>query len=231
MSRSAITPTGPRSPATASYGLVTSETQGTVSVIDLASGEVVKHDPGRAHLSHPEGIAIDPKRARAFVAIANEDQIGVIDTKTLSGRTDALALPPQGHGTTPTQVSGDQRRLRSALRRLRRGRRRGRSRFSRGTCDATRVTRPPRARWRPSSSWAGFRWAPIRPSSTAPLRGRQACLDIRSRAGRGTESERPEPELPQRQRRLHKQLPVPALDRPRQLGHPRSSRAILGSEA
>ncbi len=87
------------------YGLVTSETQGTVSAIDLASGQVTKTIQVGAHLSHPEGIAIDPKRARAFVAIANDDQIGVINTKTLSVERTLSLSRPRGTGTTPTQVS------------------------------------------------------------------------------------------------------------------------------
>ena len=43
------------------YGLVTSETQGTVSVIDLATGQSVKTIQAGPHLSHPEGMAVDPK--------------------------------------------------------------------------------------------------------------------------------------------------------------------------
>ena len=43
------------------YGLVSSETQGTVAVIDLAAGKVVKNLQVAPPLSHPESIAIDPK--------------------------------------------------------------------------------------------------------------------------------------------------------------------------
>jgi YVTN family beta-propeller protein len=87
------------------YGLVTSETEGTVSVIDLASAQVVKTIDVGGHLSHPEGMAIDPKQPRAFVAIANSDRIAVINTQTLTlARTLSLARS-RGTGTTPTQVS------------------------------------------------------------------------------------------------------------------------------
>jgi DNA-binding beta-propeller fold protein YncE len=87
------------------YGLVTGETEGTVSVIDLAAAQVVKTIQVGGHLSHAEGMAIDPRRPLAFVAIANTDRIGVINTKTLSlVRTLSLARP-RGTGTTPTQVS------------------------------------------------------------------------------------------------------------------------------
>ncbi len=87
------------------YGLVTSETEGTVSAIDLASGQVVKTIQVGAHLSHPEGMAIDPTRPLAFVAIASDDQIGVINTNTLSVQRTLSLSRPKGTGTTPTQVT------------------------------------------------------------------------------------------------------------------------------
>ena len=51
------------------YGLVSNESDGTVSVIDLASAEKVKDIQVGPHLSHPEAIAIDPKLDRAYVAV------------------------------------------------------------------------------------------------------------------------------------------------------------------
>jgi DNA-binding beta-propeller fold protein YncE len=87
------------------YGLVTGETQGTVSVIDLGSAQVVKTIQVAGHLSHPEGIAIDPTRPLAFVAISNADRIAVINIKTLSlSRTLSLARA-RGTGTTPAQLT------------------------------------------------------------------------------------------------------------------------------
>ncbi len=87
------------------YGLVSSETQGTVSVVDLAAGKVVKTIPVAPPLSHPESIAIDPKAPRAFVGNANQDTITVIDTKTLSVSRTLSVERPQGIGTSPTYVS------------------------------------------------------------------------------------------------------------------------------
>jgi hypothetical protein len=87
------------------YGLVTGETQGTVSVIDLASGKKVKTIQAGAHLSHPEGMAIDPKRPLAFAAIANDDQIAVINTKHLTLKRTLSLARPKGAGTSPSQVS------------------------------------------------------------------------------------------------------------------------------
>jgi DNA-binding beta-propeller fold protein YncE len=87
------------------YGLVTSETGGTVSVIRLAAGSVVKTVTVGPRLSNPEGIAIDPKAPLAFVANANEDVIAVIDTHAMRVRGLLSLLRSQGNGTTPTQLS------------------------------------------------------------------------------------------------------------------------------
>ncbi len=87
------------------YGLVTGETQGIVSVIDLASARKVKTIQVGAHLSHPEGMAVDTKKPLAFVAIANDDQIGVIDTKHLTLKRTLSVARPKGAGTTPSQVT------------------------------------------------------------------------------------------------------------------------------
>ena len=91
------------------YGLVTGETQGVVTVIDLATGQKVKTIQVGAHLSHPEGMAVDPQRPLAFVAIANDDQIGVIDTRTMTLKRTVSLARPTGAGTTPSQltVTGD----------------------------------------------------------------------------------------------------------------------------
>jgi DNA-binding beta-propeller fold protein YncE len=87
------------------HGLVTGETQGVVSVIDLASGQVVKTIQAGPHLSHPEGVAVDPRRPLAFAAIANDDQIAVIDTKHLKVKRTLSLARGKGAGTTPSQVS------------------------------------------------------------------------------------------------------------------------------
>ncbi len=87
------------------YGMVTSETQGTVSVIALGSGQVVKTIQVSGHLSHPEGMATDPTRPLAFVAIAGTDRIAVINTKTLTHTRTLSVARPRGTGTTPTQVT------------------------------------------------------------------------------------------------------------------------------
>jgi DNA-binding beta-propeller fold protein YncE len=98
-------------------GLVSNETDGTVSVIDLDAGETI----GAAvkvgeHLSHPEAIAVDPVAPRAYVAVANTDQVAVLDTADRAhvklAKTLSVGRDP-GRGTSPTAlaVSPDGRRL------------------------------------------------------------------------------------------------------------------------
>ncbi|HEY6652516.1 MAG TPA: alkaline phosphatase family protein [Solirubrobacterales bacterium] len=87
------------------YGLVSSETEGTVSVIDLAAGKMVKNLQVAPPLSHPESIAVDPKAPLAFVGNANQDTITVIDTKSFSVARTLSVERPQGVGTSPTYVS------------------------------------------------------------------------------------------------------------------------------
>jgi phosphoesterase family protein len=91
-------------------GFIGNETQGsneaqaTVSVIDLKSTEKVKDIQVGPHLSHPEGMAADPTRDLLFVALANEDLIKVIDTKTLAVKKTLSVGRTQGTGTTPTAL-------------------------------------------------------------------------------------------------------------------------------
>jgi DNA-binding beta-propeller fold protein YncE len=87
------------------FGLVTSETQGTVSVIDLDAGTAVKSIQVGPHLSHPEGMAVDPTAPRGFVANANQDTIAVIDTDSMTVERTLSVARPQGTGTSPTYLS------------------------------------------------------------------------------------------------------------------------------
>ena len=87
------------------FGLVTSETEGSVYVIELSSGDVVKQIQVGSHLSHPESIAMDPKRNRAYVAVTNQDLIAVLDTKRMRVMRTISVARPQGNGTTPSYLS------------------------------------------------------------------------------------------------------------------------------
>ncbi len=86
-------------------GLVSNEADGTVSVIDLQSGTEIEEIQVGPHLSHPEGIAIDPKRPLAYVAVTHQDLIAVIDTRSLGVRRMLSVERPQGIGTAPVHLS------------------------------------------------------------------------------------------------------------------------------
>ncbi len=86
-------------------GLVSNETPGTVSVIDLERGVKIKDIQVGAHLSHPEAIAVDPKADRAYVAIANSDQVSVIDTERMAVQETLFAGRPEGLGASPVALA------------------------------------------------------------------------------------------------------------------------------
>jgi DNA-binding beta-propeller fold protein YncE len=86
-------------------GLVSNETEGTVSVIDLDSASKVKDIQVGPHLSHPEAIAVDPQADRAYVAIANSDQVAVIDTRRLEVERTLSVDLPEGLGTAPVGLA------------------------------------------------------------------------------------------------------------------------------
>ena len=58
-------------------GLVSNEADGTVSVIDLAGASEEKEITVGPHLSHPEGMAADPKADRVYVAVTHQDLVRV----------------------------------------------------------------------------------------------------------------------------------------------------------
>jgi YVTN family beta-propeller protein len=86
-------------------GLVSNEADGTLSVIDLASKKKVKDIQVGPNLSHPEGVATNPKGPFAYVAIAHSDQVAVVNTNTLAVERTLSVERPEGIGTEPTQVS------------------------------------------------------------------------------------------------------------------------------
>jgi DNA-binding beta-propeller fold protein YncE len=94
-------------------GLVSNRGPGTVSVIDLKAGSKVKDIQVGAHLSHPESIALDPRRARAYVPLANADGVAVVDTGKLELERTLSVAREQGAGTAPVDaaVSRDGRQL------------------------------------------------------------------------------------------------------------------------
>jgi hypothetical protein len=97
-------------------GLVSNEGPGTVSVISLRRAAKVKDIQVAANLSHPEGITLDPRRPRAYVAIANEDQVAVINTREMRVAKVLSVERSQGGGENPVAVAvtPDGRRLLAA---------------------------------------------------------------------------------------------------------------------
>src|SRR3954468_24308855 len=86
-------------------GLVSNETPGTVSVVDLDAAKKVKDIQVGPHLSHPEAIALDPKASRAYVTVTNSDQVAVLDTKALKVERTLSVERPQGLGTAPVDLA------------------------------------------------------------------------------------------------------------------------------
>src|SRR3954471_13573650 len=86
-------------------GLVSNETPGTVSVIDLDAGKKTKDIQVGTHLSHPEAIAVDPKAARAYVTVTNSDQVAVLDTKALKVERTLSVERSQGLGAAPVDLA------------------------------------------------------------------------------------------------------------------------------
>jgi hypothetical protein len=97
-------------------GLVSNEADGTVSVIDLAARRKIGDITVGAHLSHPEGIATDPRRSRAYVAVAGDDDVAVIDTAKMTLLRRLSVARRAGNGAQPVAVSvtGDGCRLLTA---------------------------------------------------------------------------------------------------------------------
>ena len=84
-------------------GLVSNESPGTVSVINLAKAKKVKDLHAGNFLSHPEAVAAAGKFA--FVTLTNRDQVAVINTKTLRviGHLSTKVRP--GIGTAPDALA------------------------------------------------------------------------------------------------------------------------------
>ena len=165
------------------HGLVSNEADGTVSVIDLERGEVVKTITVGPHLSHPQAIAVDPKQHRAYVAVTHQDLIAVIDTKDMGVERTLSVERPRGSDRADRAV-GHARRPPAARRRLRRGRgRRVRALHSARRARARR-RRGPRARSPRDPAREGRR------GSSRPRRARGGRRDLGEEAEEAAEARR-----------------------------------------
>jgi DNA-binding beta-propeller fold protein YncE len=86
-------------------GLVTNEAAGTVSVINLQTAQKVKDIQVAGALSHPEAVITDVAGKRGYVAIANADQVAVLDLKTLTVERTLSVARPEGDGVSPVDVA------------------------------------------------------------------------------------------------------------------------------
>jgi DNA-binding beta-propeller fold protein YncE len=86
-------------------GLISNRGPGTVSVIDLRTATKVKDIEAGPHLSHPEAIALDAPRRRAYVPLTNADAVAVIDTRRLVLERRLPVDLPQGAGSAPVAVA------------------------------------------------------------------------------------------------------------------------------
>ena len=85
-------------------GLVSNEGSGTVTAINLATASKLGEFAVGTVRSHPEAVALDPRADRAYIAVADSDQVAVIDTRRLRlART--LSVARARPGTSPVDVA------------------------------------------------------------------------------------------------------------------------------
>ena len=92
---------------------VTNEYDGTVSMIDVASGQVTKTITVGVTNSHPEGVSVDPATHTLYVAVTNQDYVAVVDTRSGAVSHRVSVGRSEGIGTAPVAVteSPDRSRL------------------------------------------------------------------------------------------------------------------------
>ena len=86
-------------------GLVSNEASGTLSVIDMAAAKKVRDITVGPPLSHPQGIVIDAKGERAYVAMSAMDQVVVVDLKDGEVERTISVGRSVGLGTMPVALS------------------------------------------------------------------------------------------------------------------------------
>lgn len=86
-------------------GLVSNEASGTLSVIDMAAGKKLRDITVGPPLSHPQGIAIDAKGERAYVAMSAMDQVVVVDIDDMAVERTISVGRSVGLGTMPVALS------------------------------------------------------------------------------------------------------------------------------
>jgi YVTN family beta-propeller protein len=81
---------------------------GTLSVIDVGAGKVVKTVDGLGGTnSQPEGMVADPRSDRLYVAVTQRDTVAVVDTRSLSVVKTIAIGRPVGPGVQPVALAVD----------------------------------------------------------------------------------------------------------------------------
>ena len=173
-----------------------------MSVVDLQSATKVKDIQVGAHLSHPEAIALDPSGRRAYVAVANSDQVAVIDTTRMAVERTISVERPEGLGASPVAltVTPDGRGLVVAEA--------GADELALVSLSAARpivrsATSRSRLAWhaagRPGRWWAGSRRPSTRPTSRSPPGATEARVGGRQGFRLGPNPRGPDPHDQRRQ--------------------------------
>ena len=82
-------------------GYVTNETDGTLSFVNMANGDVSDTIALGPRLSHPEAIVINPRTLLAYVTMANTDHIAVVNLKSHLLVANLSLERKQGLGVSP----------------------------------------------------------------------------------------------------------------------------------
>jgi DNA-binding beta-propeller fold protein YncE len=88
-------------------GLVTDEATGTMSVLDIVSGTLLANIHVGTALSHPEGVVVNSAGTQAYVALANTDQVAVVNLTTRSVARTISVGNKFGMGTSPVALALD----------------------------------------------------------------------------------------------------------------------------
>ena len=85
-------------------GLITNEATGTVAFINMRTATRMATVAAGPMLSHPQGMAINARGTRAYVALANRDQVAVINLSTRTRERTLSVRRQSGLGSMPTSV-------------------------------------------------------------------------------------------------------------------------------
>ena len=86
-------------------GLVTNESKGTMSVINLQSATKTASIQVGAPLSHPAGVVVNKAGTRAYVALSNADRVAVVNLSTRRVTRTLSVASSFGLGTIPVAVA------------------------------------------------------------------------------------------------------------------------------